>query len=172
MNNNLEFRFSKHDLLLHGLIAAFCCDVVTKVWNAQSCEGEVSVSWCHLLSTLVRLTFPVDMVDGYWYKNTEHSWVETRSGHIIDVSPIGCRSMAVMLPGVPLKKDCINWRNVFTKATKKEREGFILLRKSKKFGTALEDAFIKTKRLRNRYTKMYLRYCKENNIKPLKQWVA
>jgi hypothetical protein len=121
------------------------------------------------MATLVGLTFPVRIVDGFWSVQTQHSWLETKAGHIIDVSPIGCRSLPPMYPGKFLENHNINWKLVFIEAKKKEEKlVFKNIRNSDKFKDALTQALEQTKKIRKKYAKLYFGTCKANKVKPLK----
>lgn len=169
MNGNHPKVFSKHDLILHNLITTFCFEVIRNCEPVRATNKQISLSWCHLMATLVGVTFPIRIVDGFWADQTQHSWLETKSGHIIDVSPIGCRSLPVMYPGRFLEKHNINWKLVFVEG-KKNREKLIFknIRNSDKFKDALKQAIEQTVKVRKKYTKWYYEACKANKIRPLK----
>lgn len=169
MNGNYPKVFSKHDLILHNLISTFCLELISKIEPKRAERKEVSLSWCHLMATLVGATFPVRVVDGFWAVQHQHSWVETKGGHIIDVSPIGCRSLPSMYPGKFLEKQNINWKLVFIEA-KKRKEKLILknILNSDKFKNATTVALKQTEKIRKKYTKWYYEACKTNKIRPLK----
>jgi hypothetical protein len=50
--------------------------------------SEIELS-CHILARAVALIFGLRYVDGKHLDLFEHSWVETSSGNIIDVYPVG-----------------------------------------------------------------------------------
>ncbi len=170
MNNNLDYRFSQHDHLAHETINGFVADVVCSITNVSSGEKMVAVSWCHLMATLVASTFPfVRVVDGAWFKDHQHSWVETKyTKHIIDVSPVGCIGSAILYPGKPLKKQKIYWRLMFT-TPKEYVDDIKRIRESKKFQTALANILKQTKKQQKRWKKFYDDMCKEHKVKPYKR---
>jgi len=51
--------------------------------------GEKTELSCHILSRAVAILFGLKYVDGKHLDLVEHSWVETSSGNIIDVYPVG-----------------------------------------------------------------------------------
>lgn len=169
MNGNHPRVFSKHDLILHNLITTFVFEVIRTCEPVRAANKQISLSWCHLMSTLVGITFPTRIVDGFWYDKNQHSWLETKCGHIIDVSPIGCRSLPVMYPGKFLEKQNINWKLVFVEAKKRdEKIIFKDIRSSDKFKDALKQALEQTVKIRKKYTKWYYETCKANKVRPLK----
>ncbi len=44
---------------------------------------------CHILAHALGRPFTLEVKDGYFHPHYEHSWLETRNGHIIDVYPVG-----------------------------------------------------------------------------------
>lgn len=44
---------------------------------------------CHMLARDVGQVFDLEFVDGFFAKGYQHSWVNTRSGNIIDAYPVG-----------------------------------------------------------------------------------
>lgn len=167
MNGNYPRNFNVHELVLHSAITIFCSNLISQLEYKRAKKGQCSLSYCHLMATLVGMTFPVKVVDGYWHRNFNHSWVETKWGSIIDVSPIACRSLPLMYPGVPLKdKGMLNWRMIFI-STKKNDRRILEIRESVKFKRLLREALAQTAALRKKYFDYYLQSCKEHNIKPL-----
>ncbi len=169
MNGNYPKVFSKHDLILHNLITTFCLKLIYYVEPVRCKNNQISLSWCHLMSVLVGITFPVKIVDGFWCHENQHSWLETKNGNIIDVSPIGCRSLPPMYPGKVLEKQNLNWKLMFIEAKGKDQKKiFTDIRNSEKFKEAFETAFKQTKKFRKKYTKLYYDICKANKVRPLK----
>lgn len=52
-------------------------------------SGEQIVLSCHMLSRAFTRILPVSVRDGAFLTFYEHSWVETPSGYVIDVYPVG-----------------------------------------------------------------------------------
>jgi hypothetical protein len=162
MNGNYPRNvFSEHDLVVHNLVIAFSVGMVLSVDAKPRRPRQITVSWCHLMATLVGATIPVKVVDGYWCKKVEHSWIETRDGSIIDVSPIGCRSAPVMYPGSVLEDKELYWRDIFVPATKRQRPRFITIRKSIKFTRAFTESFEQSIQLREKLLNDYSRYAEK-----------
>lgn len=160
MNGNFPRVFSKNDITLHSFITLFCSELITEIDSGiRAHKNQTTLSWCHLMASIVSQTFPVRLVDGYWSGEFLHSWVETKSGHIIDVSPIDCRSLPIMFPGVLLRNKTCSWKRVFREAkSKKDKVIFIKIRQSNKYVTAYETAVEQTKEICSRYTKMYKKH--------------
>ena len=155
MNNNYPRGFTKHDILLHNLITQFCSEVVGTISFVSVDAKQISLSWCHLMATVVGDTLPVRVVDGSWRKRFMHSWVETPRGHVIDVSPVGCRSHPVMYPGKAL---------VFHEGVYHELIADI--RNSEKFQVAYASVMKQANEIRTKYQFTYLVLCKKYRIKP------
>ena len=44
---------------------------------------------CHMLVRALKPFFPVNVCDGFFYGYYQHSWLETKGGHVIDIYPVG-----------------------------------------------------------------------------------
>ena len=167
MNGNFPDVFKKKDLDLHNIIISLCVRVVHEIGTAKSnTDYPLSVSWCHLMASLVAATLPVKLVDGYWGGSKfYHSWVTTPNGHIIDVSPIKCRSAPIMYPKKASEQCSIHWNKVFKKATKRQQGHFDKIRASEKFALAFKDVMKKTVTIRTELKKAYKECCREKPAK-------
>lgn len=52
-------------------------------------QGEKILLSCHVLARAITHLFPVRICDGFFCGNYQHSWVETNTGELIDVYPVG-----------------------------------------------------------------------------------
>lgn len=62
-------------------------------------NGEVIILSCHILARAVAKVFPVRVRDGFFAKVFNHSWVETSSGHLIDLYPVAVIGGPIMFEG-------------------------------------------------------------------------
>jgi hypothetical protein len=52
-------------------------------------KGEEIVLSCHMLARAVAKIFHLKVVDGYFARFYNHSWLVTPKGHVIDIYPVG-----------------------------------------------------------------------------------
>ncbi len=57
---------------------------------------EIDLS-CHMIARAVAKLFSVKFLDGFYIKGFQHSWIETKHGHLIDVYPIGVIGGPILL---------------------------------------------------------------------------
>ncbi len=62
-------------------------------------QGVKILLSCHVLARAVARIFPVQVRDGYFADSYEHSWLETKSGHLIDLYPVATIGGPVMIDG-------------------------------------------------------------------------
>jgi hypothetical protein len=62
-------------------------------------DGKPIVMSCHMLARAVARGFRLKYADGYFYETYRHSWVETRSGNIIDVYPVAMLGGPILYEG-------------------------------------------------------------------------
>ncbi len=63
-------------------------------------DGKQIVLSCHILARAVARVFScLRVVDGHFIGGYDHSWVETRSGHVIDLYPVAMIGGPIMILG-------------------------------------------------------------------------
>jgi hypothetical protein len=55
----------------------------------KNAYGEQINLSCHILAHAMGKLFKLEVEDGYFWPNYQHSWLKTTNGHIIDVYPVG-----------------------------------------------------------------------------------
>lgn len=52
-------------------------------------QGNAILLSCHILARAISAVFGLECVDGYFSVGYQHSWLKTKTGHVIDVYPVG-----------------------------------------------------------------------------------
>ena len=63
-------------------------------------DGRLVILSCHMLARAVARVFRLNYCDGYFYQTYRHSWVQTPTGHIIDVYPVAMLGGPVLYDGL------------------------------------------------------------------------
>lgn len=63
-------------------------------------EGREILPSCHMLVRAMAKVFPqVKVQDGYYSRRFSHSWLKTKSGHLIDLYPVAMVGGPLMMDG-------------------------------------------------------------------------
>lgn len=79
-------------------------------------DGKSTILPCHILARAVARVFPVQVRDGYFAGNYDHSWVETSGGHLIDIYPVAVVGGPIMFEGSMASPQ----RRIYTRASAKK----------------------------------------------------
>jgi hypothetical protein len=62
-------------------------------------DGEEIILSCHMLVRAVAKIFHLKVIDGYFAKSYDHSWLVTPRGHLIDVYPVATLGGPTLMDG-------------------------------------------------------------------------
>src|SRR3989344_4689806 len=62
-------------------------------------HGDTLIISCHMLARAISTFFSLKVRDGKFMSGYQHSWLETASGHIIDVYPVATLGGPILIDG-------------------------------------------------------------------------